>query len=101
MKEKMTKQPKNQKTIGPSILTTPYHAIKLLELVSSRSSWCEKRPESRVRPRATQQGCAKCGGTSPSQRSGHRKKFRGKADNQNKMKTLKSNTIVFSIQDVF
>ena len=31
--------------------------------------------ESRACPRATQQGCAKCGGTSPCQRSWHRKKF--------------------------
>ena len=40
----------------------------------------------RARPRATQQGCAKCGGTSPLSRSWHRKKFRRKADNKKKIK---------------
>ena len=40
-----------------------------------------KWSESRARRRATQQGYAKCGGTSPCQRSWHRKKFRRKVDN--------------------
>ena len=39
------------------------------------------RPESRARPKATQQGCAKCGGgTSALSRSCCRKKFQRKAD---------------------
>ena len=37
-------------------------------------------PKSRACPRATHQGYAKCGGTSLCQWSGHRKKFRRKAD---------------------
>ena len=39
-------------------------------------------PKSRACPRATQQGSAKSGGTSPCQRSGYRKKFWRKADNK-------------------
>ena len=38
-----------------------------------------KSPESRV-ALELQQGCTKCGGTSPCQRSWHRKKFQRKAD---------------------
>ena len=39
-------------------------------------------PESRAHPRATHQGCTKCGDTSSLQRSWHRKKFWRKADNK-------------------
>ena len=41
-------------------------------------------PESKARPRATQQGCTKCKGTSLCQWSWHRKKFQRKADNEKK-----------------
>ena len=33
------------------------------------------KPRTRASPEATQQGCTKCGGTSPFSRSWHRKKF--------------------------
>ena len=52
--------------------------------ISALNQSLDISPKSRVRPRATQQGCAKGGGTSPCQRSYHRKKFRRKADNKTK-----------------
>ena len=61
--------------------------VKLLKYVwnenlehetKQNKSYLYTSPKSRARPSATQQGCAKCGGTSPCQRSKHRKKFRRK-----------------------
>ena len=46
-------------------------------------AWLCRSPESRAHPRAAEQCCTKCGGTSPCQRSGHRKKFGRKADLKN------------------
>ena len=45
---------------------------------------CKFKPQIRARPRATQQGCTKCGGTSLCQQSLHRKKLRRKVDNNKK-----------------
>ena len=47
-------------------------------------------------PRATQQGCAKCGGTSPCQWSGYRKKFWKKAE-KNSSFTYDSHYALFSL----
>ena len=52
---------------------------RLLQIYALKTN-LDISPESRARPRATQQGCTKCGGISPCQRSGHRKKFRRKAE---------------------
>ena len=54
-------------------------------------------PKSRARPRDTQQGCTKCGGTSPCQWSGHRKKFRMKADKKQKKIMCFEGVVIFPI----
>ena len=55
-----------------------FHYIQII--YKTKRTEQDASPESRARPRATQQGCAKCGGTSLCQRSGHRKKPRRKED---------------------
>ena len=70
---------------GISVIVRGDHSQRLFLLIYSSLYW-NISPESRAHLRATQQGCAKCGGTSPCQRSWHRKRFQRKEDNEKRKK---------------
>ena len=77
------------------------HAVCSKTQNSHWRSNLDKSPESRACPRATQQGCAKCGGTSPCQQSWHKKKFRRKADKKTEQSRVSSNFLPQADQWVF
>ena len=79
---------------GPRIKSPWRQTVKSMFYISSNKVWLNQNltpwytlksnldssPKSRACPRATQQDCAKCGGTPLLSRSWHRKIFRRKAD---------------------
>ena len=90
---------------GPRIKSPWRQTVKSMFYISSNKVWLNQNltpwytlksnldssPKSRACPRATQQDCAKCGGTPLLSRSWHRKIFRRKADKKKFYRCSSSN----------
>ena len=62
------------------LLLKTYVYQSLMFVLNKYCLFINRTPESRACPRATHQGCAKSGATSPCKRYWHRKKFQRKTD---------------------